>query len=163
MNDVHNLQARCIQPPKSFSTSSCKPMRKDKKKSKKLCNFKKIIYLCTRLTAIRFDSLAQLVEHNTFNVGVLGSNPKRITKRKAKGDNKKTSPTKSIFCGTFFYCSFGDLDRQKEGIDGQKLVPNSYPRQDFQKRGTICRKLAERCRDLATLHLSHYELIKVVL
>ena len=28
----------------------------------------------------REDSLAQLVEHNTFNVGVLGSNPKRITK-----------------------------------------------------------------------------------
>jgi hypothetical protein len=28
----------------------------------------------------RFDSLAQLVEHNTFNVGVLGSNPRRITK-----------------------------------------------------------------------------------
>ncbi len=27
------------------------------------------------------DSLAQQVEHNTFNVGVLGSNPKRITKR----------------------------------------------------------------------------------
>ncbi len=25
------------------------------------------------------DPLAQLVEHNTFNVGVLGSNPKRIT------------------------------------------------------------------------------------
>ena len=83
MNDVHNLQARCIQPPKSFSTSSCKPMRKDKKKSKKLCNFKKIIYLCTRLTAIRFDSLAQQVEHNTFNVGVLGSSPKRITQTKS--------------------------------------------------------------------------------
>jgi hypothetical protein len=29
-----------------------------------------------------FDSLAQLVEHNTFNVGVLGSNPRRITKKK---------------------------------------------------------------------------------
>ena len=29
---------------------------------------------------LRFDSLAQLVEHNTFNVGVLGSSPKRITK-----------------------------------------------------------------------------------
>ena len=28
------------------------------------------------------DPLAQLVEHNTFNVGVLGSSPKRITKRK---------------------------------------------------------------------------------
>ena len=27
-----------------------------------------------------FDPLAQSVEHNTFNVGVLGSNPKRITK-----------------------------------------------------------------------------------
>ena len=27
------------------------------------------------------DPLAQSVEHNTFNVGVLGSNPKRITKR----------------------------------------------------------------------------------
>ena len=26
------------------------------------------------------DPLAQSVEHNTFNVGVLGSNPKRITK-----------------------------------------------------------------------------------
>ncbi len=28
------------------------------------------------------DSLAQLVDHNTFNVGVLGSSPKRITKAK---------------------------------------------------------------------------------
>ena len=26
-----------------------------------------------------FDPLAQSVEHNTFNVGVLGSSPKRIT------------------------------------------------------------------------------------
>ena len=29
----------------------------------------------------RIDSLAQQVEHNTFNVGVLGSSPKRITRR----------------------------------------------------------------------------------
>ena len=51
------------------------------------------------------DSVAQQVEHNTFNVGVLGSSPSWITKRKeTKGDNKKTSPTKSIFCGTFL-CS----------------------------------------------------------
>ena len=28
-----------------------------------------------------FDPLAQSVEHNTFNVGVLGSNPKRITEK----------------------------------------------------------------------------------
>ena len=27
------------------------------------------------------DSLAQLVEHNTFNVGVVGSSPTRITKK----------------------------------------------------------------------------------
>ncbi len=27
-----------------------------------------------------FDPLAQLVEHNTFNVGVMGSSPMRITK-----------------------------------------------------------------------------------
>ena len=28
------------------------------------------------------DSLAQLVEHNTFNVGVSGSSPERVTKGK---------------------------------------------------------------------------------
>ena len=33
------------------------------------------------------DPLAQQVEHNTFNVGVLGSSPKRITK---KGLRKKS-------------------------------------------------------------------------
>ena len=31
---------------------------------------------------IKVDPLAQSVEHNTFNVGVLGSNPKRITSTK---------------------------------------------------------------------------------
>ena len=42
----------------------------------------KSMYLCTRKTknALLEDPLAQLVEHNTFNVGVLGSSPKRITK-----------------------------------------------------------------------------------
>ena len=30
------------------------------------------------------DSLAQLVEHNTFNVGVLGSSPRRITEQIGK-------------------------------------------------------------------------------
>jgi integrase len=29
----------------------------------------------------RIDSLAQQVEHNTFNVGVLGSSPRRITQK----------------------------------------------------------------------------------
>ena len=30
------------------------------------------------------DSVAQQVEHNTFNVGVLGSSPSRVTKETAK-------------------------------------------------------------------------------
>ena len=43
----------------------------------------KSMYLCTRKAknALLEDPLAQLVEHNTFNVGVLGSSPKRITER----------------------------------------------------------------------------------
>ena len=93
------------------------------------------------MIAKRSDSLAQQVEHNTFNVGVLGSSPKRITKRKAKRRQRQVLQNQ-YFVGLFLL-SFGDLDRQKEGIDGQKLVLNSYPRQDFQKRGTICRKLAQ--------------------
>ena len=32
---------------------------------------------------IKVDPLAQSVEHNTFNVGVLGSSPKRITEIEA--------------------------------------------------------------------------------
>ena len=51
------------------------------------CRFKISYYLCTRnremTDAARIDSLAQQVEHNTFNVGVLGSSPRRITQRKA--------------------------------------------------------------------------------
>ena len=35
------------------------------------------------------DPLAQLVEHNTFNVGVLGSNPKRITRIPAESQGTK--------------------------------------------------------------------------
>ena len=54
---------------------------KIRKKMILFCKFQKSIYLCTRLTAIRSESLAQQVEHNTFNVGVLGSSPKRFTER----------------------------------------------------------------------------------
>ena len=62
---------------------------KIRKKMILFCNFQKSIYLCTRLTAIRSESLAQQVEHNPFNVGVLGSSPKRFTKEKqlSKIDN----------------------------------------------------------------------------
>ena len=56
---------------------------------RKICSVRKKVYLCNpksrtalqkRLDEEWIDSLAQLVEHNTFNVGVLGSSPKRITK-----------------------------------------------------------------------------------
>ncbi len=40
---------------------------------------KNILYLHPQ-SGIDFDSIAQLVEHNTFNVGVLGSSPSRVTK-----------------------------------------------------------------------------------
>ena len=36
-----------------------------------------------RISFLRFDSVAQLVEHYTFNVGALGSNPSGITGTKA--------------------------------------------------------------------------------
>ena len=55
----------------------------DKKTRKLFVSFVKSLYLCTRKTktSLLEDPLAQLVEHNTFNVGVLGSSPKRITER----------------------------------------------------------------------------------
>ena len=58
------------------------------------------MYLCTRKTknALLEDPLAQLVEHNTFNVGVLGSSPKRIT----KGGTRKGV----LFCVFNPYSSF---------------------------------------------------------
>ena len=46
------------------------------------------------------DPLAQLVEHNTFNVGVLGSSPKRITERKPKTTKTADNQVLSAF---FFY------------------------------------------------------------
>ena len=53
----------------------------------------------------RFDSLAQQVEHNTFNVGVLGSSPKRITNNQCKmkriPDNQRLSGIFVLFLSTF--------------------------------------------------------------
>ncbi len=59
------------------------------KKRENFCIYQKYVYFCTRLTAIRSDSLAQQVEHNTFNVGVLGSSPRRITKKLDKTRQRK--------------------------------------------------------------------------
>ena len=47
-----------------------------------------------------FDPLAQLVEHNTFNVGVMGSSPMRITKKDA---NRNKSLIIYGYQGFLFY------------------------------------------------------------
>ena len=52
-------------------------MRRDLRNREKHCNFATLFGAMPR--SIEGDSLAQLVEHNTFNVGVLGSSPRRIT------------------------------------------------------------------------------------
>ena len=49
-------------------------------------------------------------------------------KKSQKATTKRQVLQNQYFVGLFLL-SFGDLDLQKEGIDGQKLVPNSYPRQ----------------------------------
>ena len=53
----------------------------------KICGIRKKqlpLHRNSKECTIRFDSLAQQVEHNTFNVGVLGSSPKRITKKEKR-------------------------------------------------------------------------------
>ena len=76
--------------------------------SKKLCRYKKSHYLCTRNqeitdSQIRIDSLAQQVEHNTFNVGVLGSSPRRITENKRK---IKQIPDNQTLSGIFIFSKY---------------------------------------------------------
>ena len=58
-----------------------KKERKNKKSKQKICTFKHFFISLHSLLRDKAngDPLAQLVEHNTFNVGVLGSSPKRIT------------------------------------------------------------------------------------
>ncbi len=60
---------------------SVKFERSFKKKKEKYCRIKINAYLCTRIRDdAQDDSLAQPVEHIPFKDGVLGSNPRRITK-----------------------------------------------------------------------------------
>ena len=61
------------------------------------------IYRRTIPQPIHHDSLAQLVEHNTFNVGVLGSSPRRITERFIK--SQKTSENQR-FSEVFVLCLY---------------------------------------------------------
>ena len=68
----------------------------------------------------RFDSLAQQVEHNTFNVGVLGSSPKRITKE------KESYESNSLF---LFWLHTHARSHPEGGGDGGKY--GNYDVQDF--------------------------------
>ena len=47
-----------------------------------------------------YDPLAQLVEHNTFNVGVMGSSPMRIT-------SKEGFSNETLFCFVVFRNTIG--------------------------------------------------------
>ena len=47
------------------------------------------------------DPLAQLVEHNTFNVGVLGSSPKRITSKIAAAKQPRFAAA-SFLCPLYY-------------------------------------------------------------
>ncbi len=73
-----------------------KKERKNKKSKQKICTFKHFFIPLHSLLRDKAngDPLAQLVEHNTFNVGVLGSSPKRITQTKSK--TMKTADNQSL-------------------------------------------------------------------
>ena len=62
------------------------------------------------------DSLAQQVEHIPFKDGVLGSNPRRITKRKAKRRQQKDKSYKINILWDFFYCFLATLTAKKRAL-----------------------------------------------
>ena len=70
-----------------------------------------------------FDPLAQSVEHNTFNVGVLGSNPKRITNLRGRlGHSKNNLPS-----GSRAPHYFGAIAQMVEQRTENPCVPGSIP------------------------------------
>ena len=66
------------------------------------------------------DSVAQPVEHNTFNVGVLGSSPSWITERKAKRRQEKDKSYKINILWDFFYCPLATLTATKRSLTDKK-------------------------------------------
>ena len=68
------------------------------------------------MTAKRSDSVAQQVEHNTFNVGVLGSSPSWITERKAKRRQQKDKSYKINILWDFFCCPLATLTAKKRAL-----------------------------------------------
>ena len=62
------------------------------------------------------DSLAQLVEHNTFNVGVLGSSPRRITENKRR---IKQIPDNQLLSGIFIFSKYCSSPQKTVMITGE--------------------------------------------
>ncbi|HIZ91331.1 MAG TPA: hypothetical protein H9807_04345, partial [Candidatus Bacteroides merdavium] len=73
------------------------------------------------------------VEHNTFNVGVLGSSPKRITKRKAKRRQQKDKSYKINILWDFFYSLLATLNATKRSLTDKKLWLIRTPDKIFKK------------------------------
>ena len=65
------------------------------------------------------DSLAQQVEHNTFNVGVLGSSPRRITENKRK---IKQIPDNQALSGISFFSQIAKRGTLKHILSVQIVV-----------------------------------------
>ena len=70
-----------------------------------------------------FDPLAQSVEHNTFNVGVLGSNPKRITNLRGRLGHSKNNPPSGSRAPHYF----GAIAQLVEQRTENPCVPGSIP------------------------------------
>ena len=114
---------------------------------------KKSSYLCTRLIRItKDDSLAQSVEHNTFNVGVLGSNPRRIT--------KSNLHERLLFCFIFIFNSSEMEKYPIPMVPGPVSVPQeilnvaacNYGSADLEKNMWICMfRCKSLCRRLCVL------------
>ena len=94
-----------------------KKERKNKKSKQKICTFKHFFIPLHSLLRDKAngDPLAQLVEHNTFNVGVLGSSPKRITENKRR---TKQIPDNQILSGISFLGQVAENSRIKHIIGG---------------------------------------------
>ena len=71
------------------------------KKIEKACLYEKEFLSLHPLNSNRVDPLAQLVEHNTFNVGVLGSSPKRITSKIAAAKQPRFAAA-SFLCPLYY-------------------------------------------------------------
>ena len=87
------------------------------------CTVKFFFYLCSRFEKnAPPDSVAQLVEHNTFNVGVLGSSPSGITTARKSRQN-----------GGLFFC-LPACATKAEPATGGTAVPGISAAATFRRR-----------------------------